>query len=108
MCQPFCKKTKISIRNFILISLLEPFNQLPIPQTIGDLLLSLLHGFPVLLLPSSSAFFFLSNHLFYTANSFLSICSPFDDPCPHPVCSFLQYPHLPPSLYIHCPPCLSE
>lgn len=41
MCQPFCEKTKISIKNSILISLLGPSNQLPSPQSKGDLLLSL-------------------------------------------------------------------
>lgn len=121
MCQPFCEKTKISIRNSILISLLGPSNQLPSTQSKGDLLLSLsrslfliflplscslLHGFPVLLdidynkNPTLSLPFclFLWNHLFYTTNSFMSTCSVFDDPCPYPVRPSLQSPHLPPSL----------
>lgn len=43
MCQSFCEKTKISIRNSILISLSGPSDQLPSPQSKGDLLLSLSH-----------------------------------------------------------------
>ncbi len=119
MCQPFCEKTKISIRNSILISLLRPSNQLPSPQSNGDLLLSLSlsHFYFALLLSlawislllltlirtkkSSSPpplLHFLSNHLFYITNSFMSTCFLFDDPCPYPACSSLQSPQLPFSL----------
>lgn len=38
VCQPFCEKTKISIRNSILISLLGISNQMPSPQSKRDLL----------------------------------------------------------------------
>lgn len=49
MCQLFCEKTKINIRNSILISLLGPSNQLPSPQSKELVALSL-----------SFSFFFLS------------------------------------------------
>lgn len=86
MCQAFSEKTKISIRNFVLISLLGPSSQLLGPQTKGGLVaVSHLLGFPVLTV--------VLNQIFIALTDFtLSFCSV-------PICmvSTPTLPFLPPA-----------
>lgn len=130
VCQPFCEKTKISIRNSILISLLGISNQMPSPQSKRDLLhflsLSLCFFHPLSwslslawiswALPdtdqnpppktSSSPSAFCSNHSFCTINSLMPTRLFFDDPCHTLSAPPWSFPtsSISPALFIFTPP----